>query len=109
MPMGVPASPTDPDGWSVGSVLRAQSTRGRMGTQRDPPKATGRKLVHITHTSRGGEMYAARRSTVLGNRWELEAGTRRQARDVGAPQTAHNSSEIPEGQFFARDTGVACV
>ena len=53
-------------------------------------------------------LYTARRWTVLGNRWELEAETRGQESHVGVLQIEHNSSEIPEGQFFATDTSVAC-
>ena len=54
-------------------------------------------------------MYAARRWTVLRNRWEFGAETRRPESHVSVPQVEHNNSEIAEGQFFARDTGVACV
>ena len=66
-----------------------------------PPKASGRKLVRITHTSRRRAMYAARRWTVLRNRWEFEAETRRQESHAGDPHVEHNNSEIAEGQFFA--------
>ena len=90
-------------------MAHAQSTGGVYGGMMRLPKAAGRKLVRITHTSRRRAMYAARRWTVLRNRWEFGAETRRPESHVGVPQVEHNNSEIAEGQFFARDTGVACV